>query len=115
LGAPGCPGLGEPFLDPEGHCIGFAPGQSHLSLKPIKFMFSELGGDDIRRAAEWFQAQWRDNLGSTVNLRSMEQKQYLSLLSKDPPDAFRTGVAINRPTCLAALERFKRGSVENFT
>jgi oligopeptide transport system substrate-binding protein len=115
LGRPGCPGLGEPLLNPDGHCVDYVPSLPHLSIKPIKFMFSQAGGDDLRRSAEWFQAQWRDNLGVTLNLRAMDQKQYLSLLRKDPPDAFRIGVPINRPTCLAGLEKFRKDNKDNFT
>ena len=114
----GCPSLSEPFLT-TGHCVVTdskpSPLQPLQAAKPIKFMFSELGGDDVRREVEWFQEQWHKTLGVKIESQGMEQAHYRAFLKSTPPDIFRMGIALNRPSCLAALEKFSKGNPENFT
>ncbi len=115
LGAPGCPSFAEPFLNPDGHCQDYVENQPKLSIsKPVKFMFSQLGGDDVRRQGEWFQEQWRSHLGVKLEIRDMEQKQFRALLRKSPPDAFRMGVPLEWPACSAALRKFMKDNADNF-
>jgi len=85
-----------------------------LPDKPLKFGFSKMGGDDVARGAEWFQAQWKKALGINIELQAEEQISYLQTLRKNPPDIFRKGVGLERPTCLAAIEIFSRGHPENY-
>ncbi len=110
-----CPGIGDNFLPPEGHCVEFVANQMAVNVsRPVTLYFSQLGGDDIKKMAEWFQSQWSKNIKAKVELRSMEQKTYLTMLAHNPPDIFRKGVALNRPTCLAAFEIFSKDHAENY-
>jgi oligopeptide transport system substrate-binding protein len=83
-------------------------------IPPLEMQFSQMGGDDIARAAEWFQGQWKKNAGLKVELRSQEQTVYLRSLRVHPPAIFRKGVNLDRPTCTAALEIFIKDNPENF-
>ena len=80
----------------------------------MEFRFSSQGGEDIARAAEWFQGQWKKNLNILVELIPQEQLMYLQNLKSNPPAIFRKGVSLTRPTCLAALELFVTGHPENY-
>lgn len=122
LGLPGCPSLPEEFLD-RSRCVSFdlARAKKELALVPaeirakrFKIVFSKLGGDDIKKGMEWFQAQWKKNLGLQVELEQMEQGVYLARLREQAPAIFRKGVGLERPTCLAALETFAKNGAENF-
>jgi oligopeptide transport system substrate-binding protein len=122
LGIPGCPSIPEDFLD-HPRCVQFDPekAKAHLSRVPeeirkkrLKLMFSKLGGEDIKKGAEWFQGQWKKHLGLTVDLQQTEQGVFLHTLRTEPPAIFRKGVSLERPTCLAALETFAKGGSENF-
>lgn len=119
LGPPGCPSLPSRLMD-RLPCIKPDFAQSRELLKKVKSLpklqmhFSQLGGDDIARAAEWFQGQWKKNLKLEVQLSSVEQGVYLQRLKVRPPPIFRKGVSLDRPTCLAALELFTLDHPENF-
>lgn len=122
LGIPGCPSLPEELTD-KMRCVQFDLNRAKRDLaevppevrrKRFKFYFSKLGGDDIKKGMEWFQAQWKKNLGLQVDLHQTEQGVFLSQLRKEPPAVFRKGVGLERPTCLAALETFAYGGAENF-
>ncbi|MGE4130079.1 MAG: peptide ABC transporter substrate-binding protein [Bdellovibrionales bacterium] len=116
---PGCPSFPPQFMD-KGFCLKPDLDKAKSLAKDTKwperleFQYSLMGGDDIARAAEWFQGQWKKNLGHSVELRSQEQGVYLRTLKADPPDIFRKGVSLDRPTCLAALEIFTKGQSENY-
>jgi oligopeptide transport system substrate-binding protein len=115
LGAPGCPSLLESVLTGGDHCQVFSP--KPLSTKPtqiLEFYFSQQGGDDLKRAAEFFQGQWQKNLGVTVALHALENKVYINKLRTDPPTLFRKGVGLDRPTCASALEKFTSHHPDNF-
>lgn len=122
LGIPGCPSLPRRLMDTE-PCIkfdlarakkAFAQVPEDIRGKRYKLGFSKLGGDDIKKGAEWEQAQWKKNLGVTFDLDSAEQGVYLARLRESPPSVFRKGAQLERPTCLAALETFADGGSENF-
>jgi oligopeptide transport system substrate-binding protein len=122
LGIPGCPSLPRHLMDNE-PCIKFdltrakralAQVRNEVKSKRFKLGFSKLGGDDIKKGAEWEQAQWKKNLGFTFDLESSEQGVYLAKLRENPPSVFRKGIGLERPTCLAALETFAEGGSENF-
>jgi len=122
LGIPGCPSLPEELAAPM-PCIRFDLKRAKQDLadvprevrrKRFKFYFSKLGSDDIKKGMEWFQAQWKKNLGIQVDLHQTEQGVFLAQLRKEPPAIFRKGVGLERPTCLAALETFATGGAENF-
>ena len=116
---PGCPSLPAKYMD-RPYCRKFnlknAKTSLAKSIKPpkLEFQFSRMGGDDIARAAEFFQGQWQKNLGLEVELAGQEQTLYLRRLRVDPPSIFRKGVNLDRPTCLAALEIFSKDHPENF-
>ncbi len=121
-GIPGCPGLKSSHLDKK-RCVEFdlKKAKTHFAkvspearTKRYKFYFSKLGGDNVKLAAEWFQAQWKKNLGLTIDLEQTEQSVYLQTLRSAPPAIFRKGVGLERPTCLAAVETFGKGGSENF-
>jgi oligopeptide transport system substrate-binding protein len=122
LGIPGCPSLPEELVDSP-HCVKFDLARAKkfwekvpadVKAKRYKFAFSKLGGDDIKRSMEWFQAQWKKNLGVQVDLEQTEQGTYLQMLRTSPPAIFRKGVGLERPTCLSALETFARDGSDNF-
>lgn len=122
LGIPGCPSLPEKFMDYP-RCVRFdlKKAQAHLAKVPeemrkrrLTLMFSKLGGDEVKRVMEWFQGQWQKNLGVRVELQQTEQQVYLATLREKPPALFRKGVGLDRLTCLAALETFKKDGAENF-
>lgn len=121
-GRPGCPSM-PPALMSELHCLSFSKNEAKKSWQRVSpelrkqrwsFGFSQMGGDDIARAAEWFQNQWRKNLNARVELQPVEQGMYLQNLRANPPDIFRKGVGMDRPTCLAALEIFGSENRENY-
>ena len=68
----------------------------------------------MRRVGEWYQAQWKKNLGFEITLEPREQKTYLALLSNNPPAIFRKGFSLDRPSCQAAVEAFIKDSPNNF-
>lgn len=122
LGTPGCPSLPEGLADSE-HCVKFdlERARRHWEKVPLpirkkraKLMFTRIGGDDLQKSMEWFQAQWKKNLGYEVDLESQELKSYLETLRRSPPAVYRKGVGLERPTCLAALENFAGDGAENF-
>lgn len=109
---PGCPSLPARLLE-RVECLDFKPVKISGPRK-LEFQFSKMGGDDIARAAEWFQGQWKKHAGLQVELQGQEQGVYLSGLRLKPPAIFRKGVSLDRPTCLAAVEIFTKGHPENF-
>lgn len=115
----GCPSLPAKLMD-RVTCQRTDLKKARELLKSIekppklKFFFSLMGGDDIARAAEWFQGQWKKNLNFEMELQGKEQGTYLPLLRHNPPALFRKGVSLDRPTCQAALEIFTKGHPENF-
>lgn len=122
LGIPGCPSLPREFMQNE-PCIRFDLERAKRALARVapekrairlQLMFSKLGGDDIKKGAEWLQGQWKKHLGLRVDLLPTEQGVFLASLREAPPSIFRKGVPIERPTCLAALETFAKGGAENF-
>ena len=122
LGVPGCPSLPEDLLD-RPRCVKFdlPLAKKHWEKVPpeirarrMKLMFATFGGEDAKKSMEWFQAQWKKNLGFHVDIEGSELHSYLALLRKAPPAIFRKGVALERPTCSAALEIFSSGGAENF-
>lgn len=121
-GTPGCPGL-SPDLMEKISCIKFdLPRAKALygklgadaKKKKLRLTVSKLGGDDVKKAAEWFQAQWEKNLGVHVEIEQLEQGVNLQRLRTDPPPLYRKGLHPERPTCLAALEVFGRNGSDNF-
>lgn len=122
LGIPGCPSLPRQLMADE-PCVTFDLERAKKAWnevpksvreKRLKLVFSKLGGDDVKKGAEWFQAQWKKHLSATVDVEAMEQGVYLSTIRENPPTIFRKGVGLDRPTCLAALETFAKGGPENF-
>ncbi len=118
----GCPGISEKLLNPL-TCLEFNPQlarekfaklSEETRTKRFRMTFSKLGGDDIKKTAEWFQAQWKKNLGFHVELEQVEQGVHIHTLKTKPPPIFRKGMHLERPTCLAALETFAAGGPENF-
>ncbi len=118
----GCPSLPDDYLS-QATCLPFNLQKAkdawlqvpqNLRSRRWKFAFSGAGGDHIKRAAEFFQNQWKTNLGAQVDLEQTENAVFLGLLRKSPPAMFRKGVQLDRPTCLAALENFRTAAPENF-
>ncbi|MBX3039833.1 MAG: peptide ABC transporter substrate-binding protein [Bdellovibrionaceae bacterium] len=121
-GRPGCTGLPPDWIGTEAPlCHGFDPARAKEALKsvemkklaPLRMIYSNAGGEDHRRAAEWEQDQWKKNLGLNVQVRGTENKIFLSELRRSGPDLFRRGVGADRPTCRAFLETFKTTHPDN--
>lgn len=81
---------------------------------PFQLHVSQLGGNDIRQQAEFLQHEWQSYLQLNIEIRQVEQKVFISQLRKSPPDIFRKGVGLDRPTCLNALETFSEDSSQNY-
>lgn len=113
---PGCAGLPEAWFPDKVPCFEFDLKKVKKDLKTsgLKLMFSNLGGEDHKRATEWMQNQWRKNAGLQVELEGKENKIFLSQLKNQAPPIFRKGIGLDRPTCLAALESFGLDHPENF-
>jgi oligopeptide transport system substrate-binding protein len=119
-GVPGCPGIPASWTNEElCYKMDVAKAKAALALDKkvpasLKLMYSSLGGEDHRRATEWIQAQWSQNLNLSVQINMRENKVFLNELQQNPPAIFRKGVAPDRPTCLAVLETFADWSPENY-
>lgn len=118
-GRPGCTGLSLKLVGEQNNeiCQKFKKSENLKGegLLPLELKYSSLAGDDVRRSLVWFQQQWLKNSGIKVNLLEKEHKALLQELKTDAPDIFRKGIALSRPTCLAAVETFKSDHPENFT
>ena len=121
-GVPGCPGLPVDLMD-KVPCIKFdlprakalyGKVSAEAKKKKLRLTVSKLGGDDVKKAAEWFQAQWDKNLGVHVEIEQLEQGVNLQRLRLNPPPLYRKGLHPERPTCLAALEVFGKDGADNF-
>lgn len=122
LGMPGCPSLPRRLMADE-PCLMFDLARAKKALAKVSpdvlkrrftLGYSKLGGDDVKRGAEWWQAQWKKHLGLTFDLESAEQGVYIARLRTNAPDVFRKGIGLDRPTCLAGMETFITGGAENF-
>lgn len=119
-GRPGCPGVPESwFADGKPPCLPFDPEAAKRALgkeklPTLQFLFSALGGDDHKRAAEFEQDQWKKHLGVDVRIKAVENKLFLAEMQRQPPGLFRKGIAADRPTCLALLEHFLPDHPENY-
>lgn len=114
LSRPGCPSFPDEYSGGP-VCYDFN-AKIKTPAKPqarLRMVINQSGGEDLRRGAEWFQNQWKKNLGLNINVESIEGKVLLSEIQNNTPDIFRLGVPLSRPTCLAALELFKSESPNN--
>jgi oligopeptide transport system substrate-binding protein len=124
LGMPGCPSL-PARLYTGSPCVRYDLNEAKKAWKQaikerpevsklkLQFLFSKQGGDDIKRMAEWAQAQWLKVLNLRVELRQMESATYISDLKLKTPAIFRKGIGLESPTCLSALRTFSRSSSDN--
>ena len=122
LGRPGCPSFSEGYMDQQ-RCLSFDPQGARkawekvplpLREKTHTFYVNSTGGPDLLRGAQWYQAQWKKNLGLKTEIRAMEQASHLQMLQSKPLGIFRKGYSLDRPTCLAAVETFETGHPENY-
>jgi oligopeptide transport system substrate-binding protein len=120
-GRPGCPSLPARYFKTT-HClefnkrsaVGFWKAAGPTSLPSISLKYSKMGGEDIKRQVEWYQHQWKQNLNLNVEVEGIEQGMLLKTLKFSPGDVFRKGQALERPTCLSALEMFLPDHPENY-
>ncbi len=122
LERPGCPSLPKQWFIKQG-CFDFDLNKARAYLEKVapsaknkvyEMQVSQLGGEDIKKQAEFYQNQWKLHLGIQINVSQVEQKVFLSGLRTSPPDIFRKGVGLDRPTCLNALQTFTDDSKQNF-
>lgn len=122
LGMPGCPSLPIEYTGKE-ICHQFDLPKAKLLFQSLDkkwkdrkyiFAFSKLGGEDNLKGMQFVANQWKKNLGLKVELRPMENKYYLSELQSSPPDIFKKGNGLERPTCSNALELLSEKSNENY-
>lgn len=118
----GCPAIDKRFFG-NYFCIETNLSEARKLLEKVPqealekkyvFGFSQLGGVHVENAAQWFQGQWKKNLGLNIELKSQEQGVYLRQLKNTPPDLFRKGVTLDRLSCLAGLELFESSHPENY-
>lgn len=123
-GLPGCPSLTDRMFA-KVPCVKFdlaeAKKEFELAKKTenvpdrLEFNYSKLSADLIQQGMEWYQAQWKKNLGIKVDLKAIERSILMHSLKTNAPDIFRKSLGVNRPTCLAAVEDFVSQGDENFT
>ena len=118
LGTPGCMSLSRSLV-PKVICYEKneykRSSESDISTFPkLSLYYATLGGDDIARSMEFFQAGWKKNLGLNVELKPTELGVLNQMLRTSPPTLFRRGVPLDEPTCLAALEVFETKSPDNY-
>ena len=109
----GCVGLPQ-NLQEKATCLQFKEQSPPTNTPRIKLHYSKQGGESMARSMEWFQSQWKKHLGINIELVSDDVKILGAQIRKKPPDIFRRGVPLARPTCLAALEIFESTSNDNF-
>lgn len=122
LGRPGCPSLPKSWIDaPPCYDYNTELAQKYFkqagiqkNQSPYKIKVSQLGGNDIKQQAEFLQHQWKEAFSLNTEIQQVEQKIFLNELRHSPPDIFRKGVGLDRPTCLNALETFAQDSKQNF-
>ncbi|MES2768261.1 MAG: peptide ABC transporter substrate-binding protein [Bdellovibrionota bacterium] len=121
-GMPGCPSLTDTYIDKR-QCYTFdvKAAQNELKKVPKELLekkltikFSRASGEELSRIIEWYQNQWKKNLGVNIQIEMIEQGMYLQDLKTNTPALFRKGVVLDRPTCLSALETFQKDNVDNF-
>jgi oligopeptide transport system substrate-binding protein len=118
----GCPSLPARFVL-NAKCYEFNPSRAQIALSRSRFEksrtitleFSQQGGEDHPRVLQWAQSQWQKHIGLRVKLVSHENKYFLQRLREKKAEMFRKGIALNRPSCVAALETFSSSRVENYT
>lgn len=120
-GRPGCPSLTLSYLN-KPQCYPFDVKSAKEALnkvpkellkKPFVFKFSSASGQQLMNTIEWYQNQWKKNLGIEVGIETVEQGMFLQDIQHNTPDIFRKGITLDRPTCLSALEVFSKDSPDN--
>lgn len=117
---PGCPGFPVSWTG-QATCLADDATAAKKALAeakqpapfPLTYYFTQISTDDLKRGAEFYQQAWKRNLDLSVDLQSRESGVYRKLVRENPPPIFRRGIALDRPTCLAALERFESKSPDN--
>lgn len=118
---PGCHGIPMKMINTDS-CLNFSVKEAKEALEKFNklekkitlyYMYPQTG-DDIRRGAEWMQAQWKKNLGLTVELRVAESGMFTQTLTHSPPPIFKKLLYLDRPMCLAAFEIFHSKNPNNF-
>ena len=122
-GKPGCFSLLKEYYEGPPICYEFNLKKAKELLstvpadffkKPIQMYYSIQGGDDIQRAVEWYQHQWKKNLQLDVHLNPSEFTELTNRLKENAPDIYRRGVPVDSSSCLSALETFQDGHPENY-
>lgn len=112
-GIPGCVGLPAKWQSPL-HCLHFDKANISENAQDLNMYYSAQGGEDMARSIQWFQGQYKKNRGGFMNLHQEDIKMLTARLKKNPPELFRRGLPVDRPSCLAALESFHSSSPDNF-
>lgn len=122
LGRTGCPSLPHTWMD-ELHCHPYKPTEAKklfdslskkVRNKVYQLKVSQLGGNDIKKQAEFLQHQWQSLLGLKVEISQLEQRTFINELRTQPPDIFRKGVGLDIPTCSNGLKTFLSDNSHNF-
>lgn len=114
LKPPGCFGL-PAKLSSFSRCHELSQPEKKLTDDvSLKLYFSGQGGENLTRSVQWYQNQWKKNLGLNIRIIPEDTKALGYRLQSKPPDIFRRGVPMDRPSCLAALEIFESESLDNF-
>ena len=119
---PGCPSIPKQWLVKQ-KCFEFNLKKAKTFLSQVakedlakifQFKVSQLGGNDVKKQAVFIQNQWQKNLGIKVRISQVDSKMFIRELRTTPPDIFRKGVGLDRPTCYSALETFTTDSKRNY-
>ena len=118
----GCPSIPHKWIN-NVPCYNFDLKRAKAALEKVapadrkkiyKMKVSQQGGADIKQQAEFFQNQWKKHLGLNIQISQVENKVFINELRKEPPDIFRKGIGLDRPTCLNALETFATDNRRNY-
>ncbi len=122
LERPGCPSIPKQWLVKQ-KCHNFNLEKAKQQLQKVspsartatyQLKVSQMGGNDIKKQAEFLQNQWKNHLGLNIQISQVEQTTFINELRTSPPDIFRKGVGLDRPTCMNALETFSSDSRQNY-
>lgn len=107
------PEIGLPFDPQRALALLAEAGIDPAELPPIRVAYNT--DQTNKLVAESVQAQWKKNLGLTVELANKEWKVFLKELSTDPPPIYRLGWGADFPDPDNFMNLFTTTSANNHT
>lgn len=113
-GLPGCASLPPRFfINEQTPCLRMDLKNAKIALSQVAkselnnltYGYSSLGGEDIRRSAEWIQIQMKKNLHLDIQPIGFENKIFLQKSMDGEFSLYHKGVPVEIPTCAEALKQ----------